>query len=247
MSDMSLSSAMLKIYQDLDAVAEKQCNAAGGISCKKGCSDCCMLFTAVPIADGILIAEEVLTWPNWKEMVDKLVTVGAQMDYPGVGKRTWFAKKIQCPLLADDKTCMVYERRPAACRFHAVRSDPKLCSPDAPDNVKTEIIYLLPLEESSWSVSKAFQEQYPEVLGDEFLVAAPIPLMVLFGMLMVGEKEHIDYIADKANSMKVLPPYPWLRKHGKGLMEEQEFEASSMSKQLEELGLPIPSIAVKDK
>lgn len=247
-TSVSISSYLSGMYAELDKVAAGRIAELGGSTCKKGCAHCCMLFTAVPIADGILLAEELLPRPDWKDYVERLAQVGGMMDYEGIGKVSWFERKIQCPLLnQSDNTCSVYEKRPAACRYHAVQSPVELCSPDAPRDTVTKIIYLMPLEESSWDVSKAFHRSYPEILGSDMLIAAPIPIMVLFAMVLLcgDEPERAKYIAERAKHHKVLPPYPWLMKYGKNLVAEQDLESNSVAKQLESQGIPTPDIMVR--
>ena len=161
------------------------------ISCKKGCSHCCMLYTAVTTADALRMAHIVLGWPDWREWVPKLVAAAKAHCFEGVENGTYFDKRLRCVFLKEDNTCGIYSARPAPCRFHLVVSPPEKCSPDSKG--KTAIVDLRKAEEYVWDLSL---EMDKKLFSSETLIVAPLPLMVLFGMgALIEDPDSTEFLA----------------------------------------------------
>jgi Fe-S-cluster containining protein len=175
---LTVFAALTDLYRRIDEkLAPKLADQP--ISCKKGCAHCCLLFTAVSTADALQIAQTVLNWPDWREWVPKLVRAAQAHCFKGVGNNTYLAKKLRCVFLREDNTCGIYAVRPAPCRFHLVVSKPELCDPNNGRAITTRLD-LKQAESVIWEFSfeldqKLFQSKDP--------VLAPLPIMVLFGML----------------------------------------------------------------
>jgi Fe-S-cluster containining protein len=98
------------------------------VSCKAGCASCCyhpLLITileAIPIYGALV---EAGRWtPSFKEKLTKASTMTS-----GLSFQVWLLSKIACPLLDENKRCMIYEERPFHCRVTVATGDPYFCDP----------------------------------------------------------------------------------------------------------------------
>lgn len=171
-------------------------------TCKKGCASCCYLMAQVTFADGVLIADHILKQPDWEKWLPKLreaVQALSEFGVPVLNDR-FFDKRIPCVFLnTETKTCTIYEQRPATCRTHYVVSDPILCEPGAVNTVALVLTELMEV-----AVKTALQ-LVPEP------VLAPIPLMVLAGIMMVlNELGDEERIVKMESTLEDLPtPQDW--------------------------------------
>lgn len=104
---------------------EHKKNSMKETTCKKGCSHCCYIHTAVRKSEGVMIAEYVksedlkidkarLAIQAEKKIIDEFDKL------PNPMKR--------CVFLGADNTCKIYSIRPMVCRNFYVVSNPKLCN-----------------------------------------------------------------------------------------------------------------------
>lgn len=175
--------ALTHLYERIDA-ALAPVLAKQPITCRKGCAHCCMLFTAVSTADALRIGQQVLSWPDWKEWVPKLVQAAKAHCFEGVSNTTYLAKKLRCVFLKEDNTCGIYKYRPAPCRFHLVISPPEKCIPGA--EPPTARLDLREAESHVWAFSAEVDQK---LLKAEAPVLSPLPLMTLFGMRLLLDKK----------------------------------------------------------
>lgn len=192
---------LLKIYgQDhprLEADIEKA-------SCTKGCTWCCYQVVAVNLAEGVVLAREIMKRSDWKRIA-KDMAVRAKQTPADVSREDYMYRKLPCPLLdTEEKTCRVYDVRPAACRFYYVITDPAYCSPDDPHQ---EVIALDCYEEE-----EAVMMYAHKAFGGPLPVSAPLPVMVLYAMawLSQGNKKKLDFM--KKVTSHVVTPYAWMSK-----------------------------------
>lgn len=210
------TSALQKLYEHLDPWAEKAAKHMNA-TCTKGCVHCCHLLALATFIEGLLIAERLLSKPDWKALLPKLKESALHNDYEGINKVSYFAKRHPCVFLdTKEKVCTIYEYRPSACRYHYVVSPPSQCSPDFPDG-KTGIIDLLQLEGEVWKLSSLVEKQ---VLGLEVPVIAPIPIMVLYCMELITRDDKDANETVRLACYNIPSPLTWLRNHAHDIMEE---------------------------
>lgn len=209
---------LMGLFKEADKIAEDAATKMHA-TCRKGCTHCCGLLATITIADGFVLAEGLLNRPDWEEWLPKLVAAAKQYCYHGISKESWFRKKNMCVFLKDG-ACSVYERRPAACRYHYVISDPKNCSPDMPPDTATAMLDLITLEaQTSWKVAQ-------ELI--DFPVSGPIPLLTLHCMEQLaaiqperwpGRLETLEKFAKQVPN-----PFEWMATYANELfhMSKQE-------------------------
>ncbi|WP_447985035.1 YkgJ family cysteine cluster protein [Nitrospira sp. Nam74] len=95
------------------------------IRCRKGCSYCCEIYVGIMPIEGKLLLS-VAAEQNIDIDYDRL------RRQVGATTATW--QKLapadrRCVFLSQEGTCLVYEKRPLACRKHVVISEPNLCKP----------------------------------------------------------------------------------------------------------------------
>jgi Fe-S-cluster containining protein len=224
-----VSDVLRRLYKKLDPIAEQRSKQLH-TTCKTGCDSCCYLLATMTIAEGVLIAERLLSKPDWTAILPDLRKAAIEFDYPGLNKATYFSKAVPCVFLKNHQ-CSIYDVRPAACRYHYVASPPERCHWSHKDG-RTAIIAMQPLEEEVWKLSHALAMQQPEVGGN---IIAPIPLMVLFCLAnMVEPKDPGHELLKKA--IEGLPtPAEHLQKHMGTLMEGDGAIQQATPEELEEL------------
>lgn len=135
--------ALLGLVRELsrasvDAARMKAMLAGKPMTCVAGCAHCCRqlvmvtpiealslaaLVDALPPDDQTKVrerfAEAARTWATLTEPLDSDEPVGAS--------KKWFAAKVACPFLEDER-CSIYADRPIACREWNVSSAAALCA-----------------------------------------------------------------------------------------------------------------------
>ncbi len=211
-----INDVMAEMYQTLDGYAEIQA-AKMKTTCKKGCSSCCYLFAIIGPANGLVLADHILKQPNWESWLPKLAAAAEKTCFEGVCRTTYFDKAIPCVFLdTESGTCKVYDKRPAACRFHYVVSDPKDCSPHAPGRPTTASIDFIQLEELTWAVDLQLTKQ----MGWEMPPAGPIPVVVLHMMQYLTKDDLYAHGEVMKYSIGIPDSFQWLKKYGDGLVAE---------------------------
>lgn len=217
---MSITEALDAVYAEVDPQVEKHAKERG-VTCRKGCSHCCMMLAIITLADGVYIAEELLRKEDWKEWLPRLVDASKEFCIVGIEKSMWFYKQVPCVFLKDN-LCSVYEKRPSACRYHMVISPPENCAVGAADS-GTLMLDLIHVEAAtSWKIAA---DMNPGGLP----LAAPIPLMTLYAMALLAQHKYKDRVEEIYTAAKILPtPIEWLLKYGEKIIKAGEDQLDKM-------------------
>lgn len=204
---------LLKIYQDTDEKMHGS-EVLKDSRCERGCHHCCYLFVACSFVEALAIARVVAKRLDWKWMVKRMRTAAKLLSDPKMSHPEYFRKRVPCPFLDERKgECLVYDVRPASCRYHYVISDPELCSPR--NEAETMALDLMFCEHAAWEYS----EQYaPPKMGTSPF--GPVPLMVLFLLGKYTDHKKLKVIKQH---MKGLPnPYEWMSMFAKDMQHMRE-------------------------
>ena len=155
------------------------------MSCKKGCTYCCLhwvedvySFEAEIIADYTKknYPERIgVTIEKFQEDEEELIRLNDIMEKKLIENRSekeiesidttdlllasFYQIKRPCAFLTDEKTCFIYKVRPLTCRIYVSFSDPEFCRPEC-INVSTIPTYLLDIEEDASSILDDLHERY---------------------------------------------------------------------------------------
>ena len=98
--------------------------------CQSGCGKCCNSAPQMSIMDGMKLYEQfILTLsmtvvpehsilaPSIKEIGQEIASEDGDISISVLyGPTLWHSAHKKCPILADDKSCSIYENRPLTCR-----------------------------------------------------------------------------------------------------------------------------------
>lgn len=101
-------------------------------ACAKGCAACCHLKVHITRAEAVAIAShlEASLSPGKLAALRRTLADRAEAGR-GLGPGPWRKAAIPCGLLADDRTCRIYDERPVPCRIHVSPSAADCEDPDA--------------------------------------------------------------------------------------------------------------------
>ena len=118
----------------------------------------------------------------------------------------YFRKKVPCTFL-DTATnrCTIYSVRPSACRYHAVVSDPELCSPDVRGVVGKVNVMALDAAMLSESNRVSNQVKMP-------LFIAPLPVVVLWAFKLLIEGREVFDAALNDPEMGAMDLMGWMER-----------------------------------
>lgn len=107
--------------------AQRDALDKGPLSCRPGCSSCCLYPVHVTVAEGVLLYRALGARGRWT------ASLQARLDdhWRKVGlmaPEVWFLAEIPCPLLEQGK-CLGYTARPMVCRTTVTHGLPDLCHP----------------------------------------------------------------------------------------------------------------------
>lgn len=178
---------MVSLYADIDPKFQKASSHLS-ISCKAGCSGCCYLMVLVSLPEAIAIAEYFLEDHQRRQMIPLLMrSFLEQVQQTPSGpvaevRENYFAKKVPCTFLdTETKLCTIYPVRPAACRYHAVVSDPALCQPEAG---KQSVLRLNTQAADNAVLLEANKVSNQTKVG---LFVAPLPVMMMWAFKLLIE------------------------------------------------------------
>lgn len=179
---------VLQLYKDhapivADAVARM------GVTCKEGCSHCCMLPATATVPEMILVVEYLAgrcDWPRRRPALEReltrQLTEFATINFLDDRERAdFFRRQLPCAFLKDNR-CEIYPIRPAVCRYHMVVSPPENCALGA-ENPATARVDLSQLE---GDVAVRAAEAFGELLG------GPIALTFVLAADLIGIKLDVD-------------------------------------------------------
>lgn len=107
------------------------------VSCKVGCAHCCYQLVGVGISEALYIASAIAEQDNWREWAKRLFDAAREMG-ACTDMVDWFNRHRPCVFLdLRANLCLIYERRPTACRYHFVRTPAENCALGA-ENPGTE-------------------------------------------------------------------------------------------------------------
>jgi Fe-S-cluster containining protein len=196
---------LLKVYAQLDGQVKQAIKGAQlKPSCKKGCTHCCYIMTAMHAVEGVVLAQAVMKLPNWKEIAQKAREVSFKLLEHGHDRGAFFRSGTPCPLLNVEKgECSVYEKRPSVCRLYMVVSDPAKC---APSHTAADVSIV------NTSYFEAKTMQFCIEVSGGVLVLAPIPLMLLFSLPKATKtKEDEAFIRGLCDGLP--DPVQWMKQY----------------------------------
>lgn len=220
---VKVTDSLKELYGVLDEHVEGILQSKFKASCTKGCASCCYLLATITFTEGLLIAEKLLEKPDWKSILPKLRAAAMKTDYTSITKTNYFRKGQPCVFLGEDKTCTIYDIRPACCRYHIVASAPENCSFLAPETTKTISLDLRQVEEHVWGLSMRVTHQ----LGKSDLMIGPLALMVLACMEFITDgaetlQDKLDHEEIKRAYEGLRTPQQWMVECGRSLIMEEE-------------------------
>lgn len=128
-------SAVIAFHELLDQEISKMLSDSKPVSCKRGCSFCCLYNVDMCIDEAVLMlvyAEEKKIEIDW----DK---VKRQAEFKNSDK--WitqtFAER-RCVFSSASGECRIYEHRPGSCRMYHVLTPADLCDPEKYPNGKVQ-------------------------------------------------------------------------------------------------------------
>lgn len=121
------------------------------VPCKKGCSFCCDYLVALSMPEVYYMQEKWAAWPDVpcdtvlrtclrsaQKMMDleslHKYNVTEEVDLSQISR--WYRElELSCPFLHNN-SCMIYEKRPLACREYLVTSAPRFCHKEVDGSVE---------------------------------------------------------------------------------------------------------------
>jgi len=106
-----------------------------GVTCKKGCTHCCMLPATATVPELVPVVEYLTGQCDWgkrkpaleSELTRQLTAFDNVNVLDERERDDFFARQIPCAFLKD-RSCEIYPVRPAVCRYHMVVSPPQNCA-----------------------------------------------------------------------------------------------------------------------
>lgn len=184
----ALTRRLMARYAELDAAMAENPSAAQ-ITCKGvGCFGCCYQLALASLPEGIAIASTWLSDPRRRQLVPGLIKkLWEQASHIKAGmpedlRAGWFREKIPCAFLLSGR-CTTYEARPAACRYHAVVTEPAPCSPDVVADVGMINTQVLQAKLLAYAAQLSEYEAMP-------VYVAPLPVTMIwaFKLLLDGRE-----------------------------------------------------------
>lgn len=129
--------SVIHFMKKMEECVEKFINHSNNkelIQCGKGCSHCCYYQVEISYEEGLVILDEIqskninVDWNRLKYISD-------------IDKENWYELPLElrrCPLLNEEGECLIYKKRPLACRKHNVVSFPDFCQ-DRPNDLVSGI------------------------------------------------------------------------------------------------------------
>lgn len=88
------------------------------LACSAGCAWCCHQIVGVTGAELALVRQAVAALPADLRAAVARRAAEARTKGAGLDQGQWWSARIPCPLLGDDRLCLVHAVRPMPCRAH---------------------------------------------------------------------------------------------------------------------------------
>ena len=201
----TISEGILKLYSELDPIAEAAAKQEG-VSCSKGCNHCCYMQTMVTLTEAIPMAQAIFNTDKWMTAVRRLERSAKKAKDASISRADWFLLKRPCPLLDKERgVCSVYSTRPSACRYYYAANDPEECSYSNIDG-GVLLLDLTKLEAQVWKFTSE---------AEGVTVAAPLPITMLYAMKVVAyhrkDQHKFKYLMKTIGSVPT--PQEWMVTH----------------------------------
>jgi Fe-S-cluster containining protein len=179
---------VLELYREYDPQVAKHADRLG-VTCKVGCSHCCMLPATATVPEMVLVVEHLAAradWPARRPQLERAINHHLR-EFAGVNilnereRAAFFTRQLPCVFLKDHR-CEIYAVRPAVCRYHMVASPPENCALGAA-NTETALLDLRKLEHK-------IALKGADALGE--LTGGPIAVAFVLAADRLGVPLHID-------------------------------------------------------
>jgi Fe-S-cluster containining protein len=191
------------LFRSVDAGVVKALDGRP-VSCTKGCDHCCYQLVGIGVGEALYIAAYLTRLPSWREWAKRLFRDAYAQTLPRMDKTKWFDNHTPCTFLGSDHLCRIYDRRPAACRYHFVRTPPENCALGAKDphteryDTGEAAGYLNDLDRAIW-------EGNPELGRPGF---GTLPHLVLWAMQFCVKRDRdAEWLYLRASSLPT--PQQW--------------------------------------
>ena len=181
-----LGRRVLAVYKENDDDAQYRAKKEGAV-CTKGCSNCCYSMMMVSLPEAVAIAEKILTDKTmWVASMEALLAkIYRQLEMMSDPSKAPADGKVPCIFLNPvENTCDIYNVRPAACRYHYVKSDPESCRVDL--NLEVDKLNMVDLEEKVRAAAVKVAKQTQSPLG-----MSPLPVALAWGLKALTEGQGV--------------------------------------------------------
>lgn len=101
--------------------------AAGQVSCRPGCDNCCSHAVHATLPEGVLVYRALVLKGLWTPSLRKRLMEHAAQTWD-LAPEVWHLSNLPCPLLEKSR-CLIYAARPFVCRTVLSRGAPEECHP----------------------------------------------------------------------------------------------------------------------
>jgi len=122
-----LDALLPRAYETFEGSVDACSNGPGSLACRGGCASCCTIRVAATAPEILYIAqhlrnlaEEEASGQWMRDLLGRLLE--ANRATHGVGEQDRMEQGTVCPFI-EDGLCVIYDRRPLACRGHASFSE----------------------------------------------------------------------------------------------------------------------------
>jgi len=135
---LDVEDALGKLYNTFERFEKSLAPFSKASSCKKGCTACCHHIVETSPIEAEAVRRFVETRFDRSEKMALLARIDKHRhnypkslaldeEYEEGLRDAYFEKRVPCPFLSAEASCMVYASRPLVCRTYMVFSDPKQC------------------------------------------------------------------------------------------------------------------------